>query len=108
MLGRASEVASELSVSRCGPAHYCSIVAPTAGKICLQLRKKTFATLSPQKRTSSRTDRNDRFAPEAAVHPESLSVRSDNKKQKATRALRRMAFVRLSPLGPPEIPSRGA
>ena len=41
---------------------------------------------------------NDRFAPEAAVHPESLSLRSDNKKnQKATRALHRMAFVRLSP-----------
>ena len=33
----------------------------------------------------------------AAVHPESLFLRSDNKKQKATRALHRMAFARLSP-----------
>jgi hypothetical protein len=47
------------------------------------------------------------FAPEAAVHPGSLFFRSDNKRQKATRALHRMAFARLS-LGPPEIPSRGA
>src|SRR5580704_15703371 len=38
-----------------------------------------------------------RFAPEAAVHPESLFLRSDNKKQKATRALHRMAFARRSP-----------
>src|ERR1700719_1462760 len=38
-----------------------------------------------------------RFAPEAAVHPGSLFLRPDNKKQKATRALHRMAFARLSP-----------
>ena len=40
---------------------------------------------------------NDRFAPESAVHPGSLFFRSDNKRQKATRALHRMAFARLSP-----------
>jgi hypothetical protein len=33
----------------------------------------------------------------AAVHPESLFLRSDNRRQKATRALHRMAFARLSP-----------
>src|ERR1700730_2480324 len=38
-----------------------------------------------------------RFAPHAVVHPESLFLRSDNKKQKATRSLHRMAFARLSP-----------
>src|SRR5277367_7017539 len=36
-------------------------------------------------------------APEAAAHPGSLFLRSDNKRQKATRALHRMAFARLSP-----------
>jgi hypothetical protein len=40
---------------------------------------------------------NGRFAPEPAAHPESLFFRSDNKKQKATRALHRTAFARLSP-----------
>jgi hypothetical protein len=34
---------------------------------------------------------------EAAIHPGSLFLGSDNKKQKATRALHRMAFARLSP-----------
>jgi hypothetical protein len=33
----------------------------------------------------------------AAVHPGSLFLRSDNKRRKATRALHRMAFARLSP-----------
>jgi hypothetical protein len=35
--------------------------------------------------------------PEAAIHPGPSSLRSDNKRQKATRALHRMAFARLSP-----------
>jgi len=44
---------------------------------------------------------NDRFAPEAAVHPGPYFPRSDNKRQKRpTRALHRMAFARPSPLGP--------
>src|ERR1700731_3505295 len=37
------------------------------------------------------------YPPEAAVHPGSLFLRSDNKRQKATRALHRMAFAKLSP-----------
>jgi hypothetical protein len=32
------------------------------------------------------------FAPEAAVHPQSLFWRSANERQKATRVLRRVAF----------------
>jgi len=39
----------------------------------------------------------DRFAAKAAVYRESLFSSTDNEKQKATRALHRMAFVRLFP-----------
>ena len=35
--------------------------------------------------------------PEAAVHPRSLFLRSDSKRQRATRVLNRMAFARLFP-----------
>jgi hypothetical protein len=51
---------------------------------------------------------NVRFAPETVAHPESLFLRSDNKRQKATRALHCIALGETVPLGPPEIPSRGA
>src|SRR6266478_773809 len=47
-----------------------------------------------------------RFAPEAAVHPESLSVRSDNKKTKGHAGITPHGLCETVPLGPPEIPSR--
>src|SRR6266404_6953662 len=49
---------------------------------------------------------NVRFAPEAAVHPRSLFLRSDNKRQRGHAGITPRGLRDCS-LGPPEIPSRG-
>jgi hypothetical protein len=50
-LKRAAEVACEFVAGCSGPPHQSSIAAPTARKICVQRRKKTFATVSGVKQT---------------------------------------------------------